>query len=199
MEVESHNKAELLLFSNKCTVYKMRLYEIADCKASNWGEYLSNLLELADGEKIIHIVATDDYCGYMIFGFSNGKIAKVGLDSYKTKTNRKKLANAYSDASGLVYINHAKDEMELVAYSSLNKVLVFSTDLINTKSTRNTIGVQVLKEKNGSKMVDIFGLEDVSFKDANYYRPKNIPAVGYYLKEEDANDNNNQISIDSLS
>lgn len=201
MEVESHNKAELLLFSDKCTVYKLRLYEIADCKASNWGEYISNLLELSDEERIIHIVATDNYSGYMIFGFANGKVAKVSLDSYKTKTNRKKLANAYSDASKLVYINNAEASMELVACSSLNKVLVFNTDLINTKSTRTTIGVQVLKEKNGSEMVDVFGLDDISLKDADYYRPKNIPAVGYYLKEEDvaAKVNDDQISIESLN
>ncbi|MBP5426615.1 MAG: topoisomerase IV [Clostridiales bacterium] len=197
LEIDTHNKADLLLFSNKCIVYKMKMYEIVDCKASNWGEYLSNLLSLENGEEIIHVVATDDYMGYMIFGFSNGKVAKVSLDSYKTKTNRKKLANAYSDVSELVYINDAKDEMELVACSSLNKVIVFSTDMINTKSTRNTIGVQVLKEKNGSKMVDVFGLDSANFEDADYYRPKNIPAVGYYLKEEDIN--SKQISIDNLS
>ena len=130
----------------------------------------------------------------MIFGFENGNIAKVNIDSYKTKTNRKKLANAYSDASKLVYIADIKEDVELVACSSLNKILVFNTELINPKTTRNTIGVQVLKEKKGSTMVDVFGIENAQFTDINYYKPKNIPAIGYYLKEEDTNDN--QIAID---
>ena len=172
-------------------MYKMKAHEISDCKATNFGEYLNNILQLDEGERIIYIVATDDYKGYMLFGFANGKIAKVNIDSYKTKTNRKKLANAYSDASKLVYISDIKEDVELVAYSSLNKVLVFNTLLINPKSTRNTIGVQVLKEKNGSTMVDVFGVEDAKFTDVDYYKPKNIPAVGYYIKEEDR-----QISID---
>ena len=194
LEIDTHNKSELLLFSDRCTVYKMKVHEINDCKASNWGEYLNNILTLDEGEKIIHIVATDNYEGYMIFGFENGKIAKVNIDSYKTKTNRKKLANAYSDASKLVYIADIKDDVELVACSSLNKILVFNTELINPKATRNTIGVQVLKEKKGSTMVDVFGIENAKFNDVNYYKPKNIPAIGYYLKDEDINDN--QISIE---
>lgn len=193
-EIETHNKAELLLFSNMHTVYKLKVHDISDCKASNWGEYLNNILALEEDEKIIYIVATDNYEGYMIFGFENGKIAKVNINSYKTKTNRKKLANAYSDASKLIYITDIKEDKELVACSSLNKILVFNTELINPKTTRNTIGVQVLKEKKGSTMVDVFGIEDANFTDANYYKPKNIPAIGYYLKEEDTSDN--QISID---
>ena len=90
-ELETHNKAELLLFSSKYTVYKLRIYEINDCKASSLGEYLTNLLQLEPDEKIIHMAATDNYSGYMLFSFENGKSAKIELESYATKTNRKKL------------------------------------------------------------------------------------------------------------
>lgn len=187
-EVEGRNKSDLLLFSNKYTVYKLKLFEVEDCKASSLGIYLANLLELEEGEEIIYITATDEYKGYMIFGFENGKVAKIDLKSYETKTNRKKLANAYSDTSKLIYISHILEDVELVAFSSLNKVLVFDTSKINPKTTRNSQGVQVLKSKNGSTMTGIKALEDTGIKDFDYYRTKNIPAVGYYLKEEDEED-----------
>ncbi len=124
----------------------------------------------------------------MIFAFENGKVAKIDLKSYETKTNRKKLANAYSDVSTLIYISHILEDIELVAFSSLDKVLVFDTSKINAKSTRNSQGVQVLRSKNGSTMTNICTLEDTNIKDFDYYRTKNIPAVGYYLREEDEED-----------
>ncbi|HHX18252.1 MAG TPA: topoisomerase IV [Clostridium sp.] len=187
-EVEGRNKSELLLFSNRHTVYKLKLFEIEDCKASSLGIYLANLLELEEEEEIIYIAVTDDYKGYMIFAFENGKVAKIGLKSYETKTNRKKLANAYSDVSTLIYMSHILEDVELVAFSSLNKVLIFDTSKINAKSTRNSQGVQVLKAKKESAMTSVKTLEDTNIKDFDYYRTKNIPAVGYYLREEDEED-----------
>lgn len=187
-EVEGRNKSDLLLFSNRYTVYKLKLFEIEDCKAGSLGVYLANLLELEEGEEIIYTVVTDEYKGYMVFAFENGKVAKIDLNSYATKTNRKKLANAYSDISKLIYISYISEDVELAAFSSLNKVLIFDTSKINAKSTRNSQGVQVLKSKNGSTMTGIKALEDTAIKDFDYYRTKNIPAVGYYLKEEDEED-----------
>ncbi len=183
-EIETHNKADLLLFSNKHTVYKLKIYEIEDCKASSLGDYLANLLQLEPDEKILYIVATDNYSGYMLFAFDNGKMAKIDLSSYATKTNRKKLANAYSDTAPLVYILFTTEDMELVAYSSINKVLIFNTSNISPKTTRDSQGVQVLNSKKGSTMTQVKRIEEVEFKNLDYYRTKNIPATGYYLKEE---------------
>ncbi|MDQ2086313.1 DNA topoisomerase (ATP-hydrolyzing) subunit A [Herbivorax sp. ANBcel31] len=187
-EIEGRNKSDLLLFSNKHTVYKMKLFEIGDCKASSLGMYLSNLLEMEEGEEILYIVVTDEYKGYMIFAFESGKIAKIDLKSYETKTNRKKLANAYSDTSKLIYISHILEDIELAAFSSLNKVLIFNTSNINSKSTRGSQGVQVLKAKKGSLMTSIKSLDEAGIKDFDYYRTKNIPAVGRYLKDEEEED-----------
>lgn len=184
-EIETHNKAELLLFSNKHTVYKIRIHEIDDCKASSLGEYLTNLLGLDADEKIIYIVATDDYKGYLLFAFENGKMAKIDLNSYATKTNRKKLANAYSDLSRLIFITFIQEDLELVAFSSIDKVLIFNTSNINPKTTRDSQGVQVMNSKKGSTMARIKRLDEVDFKDLEYYRTKNIPATGYFLKDED--------------
>ncbi|MGI6776910.1 MAG: DNA gyrase subunit A [Acetivibrionales bacterium] len=195
-EVETHNKADLLLFSNKYTVYKLKIYEINECKASSLGEYLTNLLEMDDDEEIIYIVATDNYEGNMFFVYENGKAAKIPMDSYATKTNRKKLANAYCSLSKLVYIAYIEKDMELVAFSSINKVLVFNTSSINPKSKRDSQGVQVLKSKKGSTLVEVKSIDEVSFKDPDYYRTKNIPAVGCYLKDEDMNDTQVRLELD---
>ena len=194
LEVETHNKAELLLFSDKQTVYKLRVYDIPDCKASTLGEYLTNLLQLENGEKIIYMTATDNYSGYMLFSFENGKCAKIDLESYATKTNRKKLANAYSDLSPLVDIRFINEDVELVAFSSINKVLVFNTGSINSKTTRNSQGIQVMKEKKGSRMCYIKTVQESGINNPEYYRTRSIPAVGCYFREEDAEDK--QISLD---
>ena len=193
-EVDTHNKADLLLFSNKYNVYKTKIYDIPDCKASSLGEYLANLLGLDNDEKIIYITATDNYEGYMLFFYENGKAAKIEMSSYATKTNRKKLANAYCDAEPLVRMFFLQEDVELIAASSIKKVLVFSTESINPKSTRDSQGVQVLTSKKGSRLVHIKTPDEMPLSDLDYYRTKNIPAIGCYLKEEDKADK--QLSLE---
>lgn len=194
-EIETHNKAELLLFTNKFTVYKTKIYEINDCKASSLGDFLNNTLEMDPEEKVIYMVATDDYKGYMLFSFENGKVAKIDLESYATKTNRKKLANGYSDLEKLISILFITQDIELVAKSSIDKVLIFNTETINPKTTRTSQGVQVLLSKKGSRMVSIQNLAETKFQNPDYYRTKNIPAKGCYLKAEDKEDTQIQLDL----
>src|SRR5690606_16098018 len=134
-------------------------------------------LQLEEDERIIYMTATDDYSGWMLFSFENGKCAKITLESYATKTNRRKLANAYSDLSPLIDIRYLAEDTDLVAYSSINKVLVFSTASINPKTTRDSQGVQVLKSKKGSRMCAVKTLEESGIKNPDYYRTKSIPAI----------------------
>ncbi len=187
-EIDTHNKADLLLFSNKFNVYKTKIYDVPDCKASSLGEYLTNLLSLDNDEKIIYITATDNYEGHMLFFYENGKGAKIEMSSYATKTNRKKLANAYYDGAPLVRMMFLQEDMELIAASSIKKVLIFNTESINPKSTRDSQGVQVLTSKKGSTLVRINTLGEMTLADLDYYRTKNIPAIGCYLKDEDKAD-----------
>ena len=186
-DIETRNKAELLLFSNRCVVYKLKVHELPDSKASVLGDYLSNILNLEPEEKIIKMHATDNYAGHMLFAYANGKMAKVPVASYATKTNRKKLANAYSDESPLVDLFFLQEDKDFVAFSSIDKVLVFNTSQINAKTTRNSQGVSVLKSKKGSVLSKLKPLEEDKLSDPNYYRA-NIPAIGCYLKEEDKED-----------
>jgi len=184
-EFDAKNKSDLVLFSSQAVAYKVKLYEINDCKASSLGEYLENVLEMSPEEKILYMVSTEDYSGNMLFSFENGKSAKIPFSSYATKTNRKKLANAYSVASPLCDIRFIDEDRELVAFSNIDKVLIFNTSSINAKTTRSSNGVQVMKSKKGSYMSKIRELDQVVFEDFDYYRTKNIPAVGYFIKEED--------------
>ncbi len=184
-DIECSNRDDALFFSNKANVYKMRVNDIPNCKASDLGEFLPNILGLDDGENILYMAVTSDYKGYMLFAFENGKIAKVPMSSYETKTNRKKLTGAYSDKVRLTDMRKIDEDCELVAFSSINKVLIFNTAKIAEKSTRSTQGVAVLTPKKGSTLKKICTLQDVTFTDFEYYRTKNIPARGAYLKEDD--------------
>ncbi|MGI6124750.1 MAG: DNA gyrase subunit A [Acetivibrionales bacterium] len=186
-EIETHNKADLLLFSNKFVVYKTRIHELPDSKASQLGDYLSNILSLEPGEEIIKIHATDNYSGHFLFAYENGKMAKIPVSSYATKTNRKKLSNAYYAESPLVEMFFLEEDMEFAAFSSIDKVLVFNTSQINPKATRDSQGVWVLKSKKGSTLSKIVPLSESNLKDPEYYRA-NVPAIGCYLKEEDKED-----------
>ncbi|MGI6623063.1 MAG: DNA gyrase subunit A [Acetivibrionales bacterium] len=183
-ETETRNKADLLLFSNKCIVYKVRIHELQDSKASLLGDYLNNILDLEPDEKIIKMYATENYDGYFLFSYENGKMAKIPLSSYATKTNRKKLSNAYNAASKLVDMFFLEADTDFAAFSSIDKVLVFNTSQINPKATRDSQGVNVLKSKKGSVLSRVVPLSETKLNDPDYYRA-NIPAIGYYLKEED--------------
>ncbi|MBE7022008.1 MAG: topoisomerase IV [Ruminococcaceae bacterium] len=185
-EAECSNKDEALFFSNKQNCYKMKMNDIPDTKASALGEYLPNLLGLEQDEKILYMAVTDKYEGFMLFAYENGKIAKVPLASYETKTNRKKLTNAYYANSPLADIRFLMQDTELVAMSDINKILIFDTTKIPEKTTRSSMGVQVLTPKKGSILAKISTLDEVAFTDFDYYRTKNIPARGAYLKPEDA-------------
>lgn len=192
--IETHNKADVLFFSNKQICYKCRIYDLAEQKPSSLGDYLNNLLGMDQDEKILFMHATDDYSGHMLFCFENGKISKIPLEGYATKTNRKKLANAYSDKAPVCAILHIGEERELVAFSSIQKVLVFHTDMLNPISTRTSQGVQVLKAKKGSVMSNVTSVEESGLVNIPYYKCKNVPGIGAYLREQDIEDN--QIKLD---
>lgn len=198
MEVDGRNKDELLLFSDKCNVYKLKVYEVEDHKASVFGEYLSNLLGLEDNEKIVYMAVTTDYSGCMLFAFENGKVAKINMGAYETKTNRKKLVNAYYKGSplcGALFLNEGEDK-DLLVTSDIGKVILFDSKLINVKTTRSSQGVQVLRQRKGSKLTALMLKEDGLLIDPEYYRIRKIPAVGYYIKKEESKKDQLRLNID---
>ncbi|MHB1485381.1 MAG: DNA gyrase subunit A [Saccharofermentanales bacterium] len=189
IELEGDNRSDVLFFTDKCNVYKIKAHDIKDHKPSDLGEYSPNLLSLSDGEKVIFMHVTSQYEGNLLIGFLNGKVAKIEMKSYETKTNRKKLINAFSDFSPVVSMHFIQQDEDFVLYSSINKILVFSSALVPLKSTRSTRGVQVLLSKKGSTLMRIERVSDSEISDVKYYRNKNIPAVGYFIKEGTFKDN----------
>ncbi len=183
-EFEETNLGELIIFSNKSNAYKIRIHEINDCKLSQMGEYLKSILEFDADEDVVDVFSAGDYSGHFFFAFENGKAAKIPLESYKTKTNRKKLINSYSDKAKLIKILYLKEECELVAYSNIGKILVFESEAVNAKTTRNSAGVQVLTLRKGARLKKIVELSKTRLKDPGYYKTKNIPAVGCFQKAD---------------
>lgn len=186
--IETSNKADLLFFTDKQNVYKTHAYDMPDGKASLLGDYLPNILETEENEKIISMIATYDYSEFVLFAFENGKMAKIPLLAYETKTNRKRLQNAYSGNSKLVDMRFFKEDMELAAFSSNGKVLVFDTSMISVKTTRSSQGISVLLSKKGSRLIELRDVAELSFSDPKYYRTKNIPAMGCFIRKGDAVD-----------
>ncbi len=187
-ELEGKNKSDLLLFTDRGTVYKLKVHEIKDHKPSDLGEYTPNLLELEEGERVVFIHNTEDYSGWLLAGFASGKIVKLPMNSYETKTNRRKLVNAYSTVSPLVAIHHIIEDEDFVVMSNIKKALVFNSARVPVKATRSSQGVQVLLSKKGSQMTQFKRLSESNIEQDKYYRNKNIPAVGFYLKENTLND-----------
>ena len=138
------------------------------------------------GENVVSVVLPGDYSGFVLFFFENGKAAKVPLSAYETKTNRKKLTGAYSDKSPLRTVLALNEDTQLVAYSTDNRAMIFSTALLLPKTTRNTQGVAVMTLKKKAVVTGVATLEESGVTNQSRYRTKTIPAAGALLKEEDS-------------
>ena len=184
-EFETTNRAEIIVFTDKCNAYKTKAHKINDCKASQLGEYLPNVLDFESGEAVVGIAVTSDYKEFILFCFENGKIAKVPLSSYETKQNRKKLMNAYSASSLLVKLIQISEDKEFAAISNMGRALVFDSEKVSVKSTKSSQGISVMTLKKNAKLANVIPAEEANFAEIKYYRTKNIPAAGCFLKDED--------------
>ncbi len=176
-QLEETNTAELLFFSDKSQVYKLKAADFADTKASLLGEYIPARAQMDENERAVYMAVTHQYEGFMLFFFENGKVAKVEMSAYQTKQNRKKLLNAYSDKSPLAAVLHVKEDREVLLTASSGRMLLFHTGLIAPKATKNTQGVQAMNLKKGQRLVDARPFEEGMLQNPNRYK-KNLPALG---------------------
>lgn len=188
LQVESTNLAHLLFFTDRHQVYKSRASEFDDTKASVLGEYIPVRLGMEEDEKAIFMAVTTDYKGYLLFFFENGKVAKVDLAAFETKTNRKKLTGAYSDKSPLVQLFCENGPKEFLLRSSADRALLLNSEVIATKSTRSTQGVAVLTLKKKAVLSSVQEFSEGMLENAHRYRTKTLPSTGSLLKEEDLYD-----------
>lgn len=187
-ELEFTNNCDLLFFTDKCQVYKAKADDFAQTKASVLGDYVAAKLGFDEGENAVKMVVTKDYKGMLLFAFENGKAAKVPLESYATKTNRKKLTGAYSDKSPLVGLLYIPEDEEVLFKASSGNMLLVHTGALALKTTRSTQGVAVLKPKKGHRLFSIERYKDGTFTNPKRYRTSSLPARGALPVNEDTKD-----------
>ena len=188
--VETSNKTELLMFSDKQNVYKIKCHDIPECKTSNIGEYLNNILTMDADEKIIYVTVSNEYKGYMLFAFENGKVAKVNMSAYETKTMRKKLINAYSSKFPLTGMMYIENDTDIVLVRDSDKAMLLNTAFIPEKQTKTTAGINVYTLKKNSRLARIMRKEDFVSEDIEYYRSGKIPGTGHFINDSDKTANN---------
>ena len=183
---ETTNRAEFLVFTDRYQCYKSRLSDFDDGKASQLGDYLPQKLGFEPGENLVALVFCGDYKGFILFFFENGKVAKVPLSAYETKTNRKKLTGAYSDKSPLIKAVALDADEQMAVYSTDGRAAIFSTAQLLPKATRNTQGVALMTLKKKATLRDAVLLSQSGIVNESRYRTKTIPSAGAVLKEEDS-------------
>ena len=184
-QADTTNQAELLFFTDKCQVYKAKACDFSETKASLMGDYIPSKLGFDEGERLADTVVTMDYQGDILFFFENGKVSRVPLSAYETKTNRRKLQKAYSDKSPLVRIAVVQEGQEFILTSSQKRKLIFNPDMILPKSTRDNQGVAVMTLKKNGFVEKVEPLTESSFVSPHRYRTKTLPAAGAVIREED--------------
>ncbi len=187
-EIEFSNNCDLLFFTDKCQVYKAKASDFSDTKASVLGDYVAAKLGMDEGENAVKMIATKDYKGILLFAFENGKAAKVPLEAYATKTNRKRLTGAYSDKSPLSGILYMPEDCEVLLKSSSGRMLLLHTGALALKSTRSTQGVAVMKLKKGHRLFDVELYKEGTFAKPQRYRTRSLPALGALPTNDDVTD-----------
>ena len=176
--IQGTNHSDLLFFTDKAQVYKAKAYNFKDTKASQVGDYIPATLNFDKNEKFKYMVATTDYSGFMVFFFESGKVAKVDMKSYLTKTNRKKLIKAYFEGDRLVFCDYSKEEKKYILTSSCGKILIFSSEKLSLKQTKNTQGIMVMKQKKGHRLMSAQPYVPGSIENESAYYAKNLPYGG---------------------
>lgn len=180
---EVSSNSELLFFTNKFRCYKSRCADFPEIKASVMGDFVPAKLGMDDGELPVFMAVTEKFTETLVIFFKNGKCAKIPLSSYSTKTQRKKLLNAYSDLSELVGMFVIEGEEDFILKSTAGKVIMFNTALVLAKSARDTQGVQVMRLTK-AELASVQIAQNVDVEDIERFRIKTIPAAGI-ISEDD--------------
>ena len=183
--VEASNNTDLLFFTDRCQVYKAKAADFSDTKASVLGDFVVSALQMDKDESAVYMAVTTDYKGYMLFFFENGKVAKVDLSAYETKTNRKKLIKAYCDKFPIVAIKQIKEDCEIVMKSTSGRILLLNTGAVSPKTTKDTQGVGVMTQRKNHRLESVAEFTEDMFAKPARYRTRTLPAAGSTLSAED--------------
>ena len=183
--VEASNNTDLLFFTDRCQVYKAKAADFSDTKASVLGDFVASALQMDKDESALYMAVTTDYKGYMLFFFENGKVAKVDMSAYETKTNRKKLIKAYCDKFPIVAIKQIKEDCEIVMKSTSGRILLLNTGAVSPKTTKDTQGVGVMTQRKNHRLESVTEFTEDMFAKPARYRTRTLPAAGSTLSAED--------------
>ena len=182
---ESSNRRELLIFTDHQQVYKAKVADFADTKASVLGVFLPTALEMDEGENVITMLDPGDYRAELLLVFQNGKVARIPMSAYETKTNRRRLTGAYSDKSPLVAVLPLREPGEYVLRTTEGRALIFKSEALAPKTSRTTQGVAVMTPKKKHVVDYAAPLAETEIQNVSRYRTRTLPAAGALLKEED--------------
>ena len=187
IEFPSSNTHELLVFTNKSQVYKCKVAAFEDTKSAQLGSYLPTDLEMEPDENVIWVIDPEDYKADVLFVFENGRVVRVALSGYVTKTNRKRLKNAIYGGSKLLYAQVLKEDRDIALVSSDYRLMNFNTSLLKTKTTTNTQGVQAFTAKKGRSVTTVGTTEDIlgAGVSAEKFTAQSLPSAGALMKEND--------------
>ena len=179
------NRGELLIFTDRQQVYKAKLCDFADTKASVLGVYLPTVLSMDADEHVLCMVDPGDYRGELLLVFENGKAARIPVSAYETKTNRRRLTGAYSDKSPLVAVLPLYEGSEVVLFASDGRALLFPPEAVSLKASRTTQGVAVMALKKKAVVTQAKFAPDTLIRNHARYRARSLPAAGALLREDD--------------
>ena len=182
LEVETTNTEEILIFTDKQNVYKKRLSELEDCKPNQLGSYIPNEISLECGETILAVLPLSESSKYVLIGYEDGKVAKIDVESYRTKQNRSVLKNGYADKSALLFDILGTENVDIIAFADNKKVVLMNTETINSKSAKTTQGVTFIKLKAGCTVEKYEFAEKSELPEKEYYRLKSA-GTGKYIKK----------------
>ena len=187
IEFPSSNTHELLVFTDRSQVYKCKIASFEDTKSAQLGSYLSTDLEMDPDESVTWVIDPEDYKADVLFVFENGRVARVALAGYATKTNRKRLKNAIYGGSKLLYAAVLKEERDLALVSSDYRLMNFNTSLLKTKTTTNTQGVQAFTVKGSRTVTAVGKAEDFlgGKSSIKKFCAESLPSSGAPMKETD--------------
>ena len=184
-QVEATNNTELMFFTDRQQVYKVRAADFADSKASVLGDYLPTKLGMDEDEKVTDTVLPADYSGPLLLLFDNATSASLLLSAHATTSNPPKPTRASSDHSPLTALLHLPADKPPALLSTAPRALLLHTALLAPKTTRSTQGVAVMNMKPRYRLQRVCDFADSGIVNLSRYRVRSIPAAGALLREED--------------
>ena len=177
---DDNNTGDILIFTNKTNVFKLKISELPENKPQDFGLYINSLITLENDENIIFIHCTNDYKKNLMIVFENGKVALFPIKAYETKTNRKMLKNGFFGGSKVIFMDIVDDDETkyYILKNNLNKQLVFSNKNVSFKTSKTTQGIQIYRLTKNCIITECHPFKVTNKKDLTKYIPKNYPAAG---------------------